>query len=93
MASIFDDNYFITPLSQFSYSFPNPLYASDEGLLAYGGGLEPNRLLNAYKRGIFPWFNRMIYSLVGLQNPRLYFLYSKDFPHFPTSFPSTFFRH
>ncbi len=33
-------------------------FASDEGLLAYGGGLEPNRILTAYRKGIFPWFNK-----------------------------------
>ena len=27
------------------------------GLLAAGGDLSPERLLDAYKRGIFPWFN------------------------------------
>jgi len=26
------------------------------GLLAWGGDLEPERLLSAYRRGIFPWF-------------------------------------
>jgi len=27
------------------------------GLLAWGGGLEPTRLLNAYRQGIFPWYS------------------------------------
>ncbi len=27
------------------------------GLLAWGGGLEPERLLRAYAQGIFPWFS------------------------------------
>jgi leucyl/phenylalanyl-tRNA--protein transferase len=27
------------------------------GLLAWGGGLEPERLLAAYRRGIFPWYS------------------------------------
>ena len=27
------------------------------GLLAWGGDLSPQRLLNAYRNGIFPWFN------------------------------------
>jgi len=26
------------------------------GLLAWGGGLEPERLLSAYRQGIFPWY-------------------------------------
>lgn len=29
---------------------------SPAGLLAAGGGLAPHRLLDAYRRGIFPWF-------------------------------------
>jgi len=57
MSSIFDEDVFIPPLSKFSFSFPNPQEASDEGLLAYGGGLEPSRILTAYRNGIFPWFN------------------------------------
>src|SRR5262249_51870785 len=28
-----------------------------DGLLAAGGDLSPTRLLNAYRQGIFPWFN------------------------------------
>lgn len=37
--------------------FPNPVLASKEGLLAVGGDLSIERLLLAYKNGIFPWFN------------------------------------
>lgn len=29
-----------------------------DGLLAAGGDLSPNRLLAAYRRGIFPWYSR-----------------------------------
>ena len=41
------------------YSFPSPDTALNEpnGLLAAGGDLSPDRLLQAYKQGIFPWFN------------------------------------
>ncbi len=28
-----------------------------DGLLAIGGDLDPDRLLDAYRRGIFPWYN------------------------------------
>lgn len=38
-------------------SFPPVDAATDEGLLAYGGDLSPERLLLAYKSGIFPWYN------------------------------------
>ncbi len=41
------------------YSFPNPAFALKEpnGLLAAGGDLSPERILAAYRQGIFPWFN------------------------------------
>lgn len=38
-------------------AFPDVSKASKEGLLAYGGDLSPERLLLAYKQGIFPWFD------------------------------------
>lgn len=53
------------------YIFPNPRFACDEGLLAYGGDLSPNRLLTAYRKGIFPWFNENDPILWWSPNPRL----------------------
>lgn len=38
-------------------SFPPVERASLEGLLAVGGDLSPERLLEAYRHGIFPWYN------------------------------------
>ncbi|MBI3547031.1 MAG: leucyl/phenylalanyl-tRNA--protein transferase [Gammaproteobacteria bacterium] len=37
--------------------FPPVELASPEGLLAVGGDLRAERLLEAYRHGIFPWFN------------------------------------
>ncbi len=37
--------------------FPPVEDATPEGLLAVGGDLRPERLLEAYRRGIFPWYN------------------------------------
>jgi leucyl/phenylalanyl-tRNA--protein transferase len=37
--------------------FPPVNQSSFEGILAVGGDLSPERLLLAYKSGIFPWFN------------------------------------
>ncbi len=37
--------------------FPNPDLADDDGLLAIGGDLSPERLILAYHHGIFPWFS------------------------------------
>lgn len=36
--------------------FPDPMEAEPDGLIAIGGDLSPERLLNAYASGIFPWF-------------------------------------
>ncbi|MFK7756943.1 MAG: leucyl/phenylalanyl-tRNA--protein transferase [Flavobacteriales bacterium] len=38
-------------------TFPHPELAREDGLLAVGGDLSTERLLLAYKNGIFPWFN------------------------------------
>lgn len=37
--------------------FPSVEMANEEGLLAIGGDLGTERLLLAYKKGIFPWYN------------------------------------
>ena len=39
------------------YKFPSPTSATKEGVVAIGGDLNPLRILEAYKNGIFPWFN------------------------------------
>ena len=40
-----------------AYPFPDPRSADRRGLLAYGGDLEPERLLAAYAQGVFPWYD------------------------------------
>jgi leucyl/phenylalanyl-tRNA--protein transferase len=49
----------LTALSLNNYLFPDPENALDdpEGLLAIGGDLAPQRLINAYQQAIFPWFS------------------------------------
>lgn len=37
--------------------FPDVSKATNEGLLAFGGDLSSERLILAYKSGIFPWFD------------------------------------
>jgi len=37
-------------------AFPDPSEADEDGLLAAGGNLEPETLLAAYAKGIFPWY-------------------------------------
>ncbi len=61
-------------------SFPNANQASTdpEGLLAAGGDLSEARLLNAYKNGIFPWYEYGQPILWWSPNPRGV-IYTKDF--------------
>ncbi|WHZ28063.1 MAG: Leucyl/phenylalanyl-tRNA--protein transferase [Nitrospira sp.] len=44
-------------LNRHDLRFPPVDQASREGLLAVGGDLSPERLLEAYRQGIFPWYN------------------------------------
>ncbi len=66
------------PRLGFDHIFPNPRYAMPEGLLAYGGDLNPDRVLMAYRRGIFPWYNEGDPILWWSPDPRL-LLYPNDF--------------
>jgi leucyl/phenylalanyl-tRNA--protein transferase len=59
------------------YRLTNELYfppvdsASTEGILAFGGDLSPERLLLAYRSGIFPWFNIDEPIIWWSPNPRM----------------------
>lgn len=55
-----------------SNRFPDPSLALEEpdGLLAIGGSLNPERLVNAYRQGIFPWYNEDQPILWWSPNPR-----------------------
>lgn len=59
------------PYIQDELSFPPVDSATDEGLLTYGGDLSPNRLLLAYRSGIFPWYNTGDPILWWAPDPRL----------------------
>ena len=77
MSSIYDDDYYIPELRS-AHTFPTARDAGEEGLLAFGGDLNPNRILKAYRSGIFPWFNPDDPILWWSPNPRL-LLYPEDF--------------
>jgi leucyl/phenylalanyl-tRNA--protein transferase len=51
--------------------FPPPLLAEKNGLLAFGGDLQPSRLVAAYRSGIFPWFSSGDPILWWFTDPRL----------------------
>ena len=50
--------------------FP-PVELAEEGLLAVGGDLSPQRLLLAYARGIFPWYEDGLPILWHSPDPRM----------------------
>ncbi len=53
--------------------FPPSFYALDDpnGLLAVGGDLSEERLLNAYRKGIFPWYDENQPILWWSPDPRM----------------------
>ena len=50
--------------------FPDPSEANEDGIVAWGGDLHPQRILNAYRSGIFPWYSNPP-ILWWSPNPRL----------------------
>lgn len=51
--------------------FPPPYLAREDGLLAVGGDLSVERLLLAYRQGIFPWYSEEDPILWWCPDPRL----------------------
>ncbi len=51
--------------------FPRPGLADKDGLIAIGGDLSPERLLNAYASGIFPWYSEEQPILWWSPDPRM----------------------
>ena len=64
------DGHYVVKLG-YEYNFPDPLLSSNAGLLAYGGDLSPNRVLMAYRKGIFPWYSKDDPILWWSPNPRV----------------------
>jgi leucyl/phenylalanyl-tRNA--protein transferase len=54
--------------------FPDPALADPDGLLAVGGDLAPERLLAAYRAGIFPWYDAGSPILWWSPDPRMVLL-------------------
>lgn len=51
--------------------FPHPDLAEKSGLLAIGGDLSPERLIQAYANGIFPWYSKGDPILWWSPDPRM----------------------
>jgi leucyl/phenylalanyl-tRNA--protein transferase len=49
---------------------PDPEESDARGLVAVGGDLRPERLLDAYRRGIFPWYGEGLPILWHSPDPR-----------------------
>ena len=60
------------------FIFPNPRNADVHGIVAYGGDLNPFRILEAYKLGIFPWFESDQNLMWWSPDPRM-ILYTDKF--------------
>ena len=72
----------IVMLNDDIYALPNPLL-SEDGLVAVGGDLHPERLIHAYKHGIFPWYGQEGPILWHAPDPR--YVITKDHFHLPKS--------
>lgn len=70
---------FMILLDKNTIAFPNPLHydSVEQGLIAIGGDLSPERVLFAYQHGIFPWFNDGEDILWWCPDPR-FVLFPKD---------------
>ena len=64
-------------------AFPDEKFADEDGLLAVGGDLSVDRLLAAYRRGIFPWYSEGLPVLWWTPDPR--FVLFPDRLHVSTS--------
>jgi leucyl/phenylalanyl-tRNA--protein transferase len=58
-------------LSETNTNFPHIDEVTEEGILALGGDLQPERLLKAYQNGIFPWYSEGEPIIWYCPNPRM----------------------
>jgi leucyl/phenylalanyl-tRNA--protein transferase len=62
---------YLPQLNKHSLAFPDPRDANEDGIVAWGGDLNPSRLIRAYQNGIFPWYSQQDPILWWSTNPRL----------------------
>ena len=68
----------MTHLLDHTHWFPDPDTADHNGIVALGGDLSPQRVLQGYHQGIFPWFSEGEPILWWSPNPRMV-LFPKEF--------------
>jgi leucyl/phenylalanyl-tRNA--protein transferase len=61
----------IPQVYKFDLTFPHPSSANEDGIVAWGGDLNPTRVLKAYQSGIFPWYAKDEPILWWSPDPRL----------------------
>ncbi|MDO9266493.1 MAG: leucyl/phenylalanyl-tRNA--protein transferase [Sulfurimonas sp.] len=61
----------IPKLNKYNLTFPSPNDANEDGIVAWGGDLNPSRLIRAYQNGIFPWYAKDDPIIWWSTNPRL----------------------
>lgn len=61
----------IPELNKYEFKFPDANNADDDGIVAWGGDLNPARIIRAYQSGIFPWYSKNDPILWWSPNPRL----------------------
>jgi len=61
----------IPQLNTNSLIFPHANEANEDGIVAWGGDLNPTRLMYAYQNGIFPWYSKNDPIIWWSPDPRL----------------------
>ena len=61
----------IPQLNKYTLAFPHANTANEDGIVAWGGDLNPTRVIRAYQSGIFPWYSKDDPILWWSPNPRL----------------------
>jgi leucyl/phenylalanyl-tRNA--protein transferase len=64
---------FLSPDPDSAFPSADAALRQPDGLLAIGGDLSPQRLLNAYRHGIFPWYSEGQPILWWTPDPRMVF--------------------
>jgi len=61
----------IPQINKYDLAFPDPNSANEDGIVAWGGDLNPSRLIRAYQKGIFPWYGKDDPIIWWSTDPRL----------------------